>query len=467
MRSRAFIVLILLSSWLPIAGAVQALAYIAPVGLAAAAVLAGGAWISRSDFIWLFGLATFAFAFSVFYRDTGWLHAGLGLLTYSSSAILLLRFPATDRAPHSSPVRTLVVATAWLSIVEAGLGVAQLIAFQGGLPFSALDAGDNVVGTLRTNSHLFAVKMLFQGLVLAVALRASRGAPAGGYPQKLLLAGMISAFVGGLLASALLATTIFFSTVIAWGVWSVVRMTIRELVAYGALRRSRFYVTRGLPAGVVAIALVIAVAWSTQPGNVRLILRTAHGVFSGTIKVPKVEIFRTSVEEVLIADDKTAVFGLGLGRYSSRAAMILSGTYLRNHPEWIPESRTDETDRYIYPRWTRSVKQQFAGSIFGMPTSAAQSLLIEFGFAGTALVIVYLLTIGRRAARRRDAELMAGRRVEAAIAGAVPLILACIVTTSITDLWLEYASLMSFVYLVIATALSAPVDEAAPGGSEA
>lgn len=454
MWNPAVIWLFVAASWLPIAGPVQVLVYLAPAVLAGIAVLTGAAEISGWVFTWLLCLAAFALAASAFYGDTGVLHPMLGLLTYSSVVILALRFRRAAGATGASALRTFIVATAWVSLFEMVLGVAQLVANQGGLSFASLDAGDAVVGTLRTNSHLYAVKMLFQGLMLAVAWHASRHGAEEPYPRRLLLAGAASAFVGALLASALLATTAFLAAVGAWSLWTVLRLAISEVFTYGGFLRSRFFVMRALPAGAAALALLIGVAVWTQPGNVRLVVRTASGVLNGSIRVPKLEILRISVAEVLPADGKTLAVGLGLGRYSSRAAMILSGNYLRNHPDWIPRSASEETQRYIDPRWTRSAKVRAAGSILGMPTSSAQSILIEFGVVGTALLAAFAATIVRRAKRELELARAAGRNVEATVLRTVPLILWCLFAVSFTDVWLEYASLMAFVYVAIAVALS-------------
>lgn len=447
--------LFVVASWLPIAGPVQVLAYLAPAALAGIAVLTGAAEISRRVFTWLLGLAAFALAASAFYEDTGVLHPMLGLLTYSSVVILALRFRRSAGATGAPALRTFIVATAWLSLLQAALGVAQLVAEHGGLTFASLDAGDSVVGTLRTNSHVYAVKMLFQGLVLAIAYGASRRDASNRYPRSLLLAGAASAFVGALLASALLTTAAFLGAIAAWATWKLVRVGVTEVITHGGLLRSRWYVTRVLPAGLLASALLIGVALSTQAGNVRNVVLMAERVLSGSVRIPKIETLRISALEVLPADGKTLAVGLGLGRYSSRAAMILSGSYLRNHPEWIPRSSSEQTQRYIYPRWTRDMKVRAAGSILGMPTSSAQSVLVEFGLVGTALIIAFAVAIAREARSKLERLRPAESTVEGAMLKAVPLILWCLFAVSFTELWLEYAPLMAYVYLGLAVALSA------------
>ncbi|MFQ5616441.1 MAG: hypothetical protein ACE5GO_08285, partial [Anaerolineales bacterium] len=365
------------------------------------------------------------------------------------------------KAEGNDLIYTLAFATAGLSLVEAFIGALQLIRLQGGFVFSSLSAGDLVVGTLGTNSHLFATKMLFQGLFL-VALW-PQGRRMGVRRANLWLAGGLAAFAGAMLASALAATVLFFATVFGWQLW------LRAKTVFARLQRgvSRFTVSaRALGFSLASIFLVGLLVWLfvvTQQRNVTLTVYTLQRLaaldLSDRIRFQKIISFRESVDKVLLDNPKNALVGLGLGRYSSRAAMILSGGYLRVHPSYIPISRSPETDAYIYPVWNPETWSAFGGSIMGMPTNSIQGVLIEFGVVGTALLIGYFWTLGRRA-RARARKLSAGAGLQKALLSMVPMLILCLWMVSVTDLWLEYSSLVSFIYLIIVVGLSARPGEA-------
>jgi hypothetical protein len=203
----------------------------------------------------------------------------------------------------------------------------------------------------------------------------------------------------------------------------------------------------------------------TQQDNAALITRNFRtfiqkGPEANPVVFQKVLVFEESVEELLFDNLKTATFGLGLGRYSSRAAMILSGGYLRNHPDLIPISRSPQTDIYIYSRWNPDVWHIYGGSIMGMPTNSVQSVLIEFGLIGFGAMLWYFGFLVWRAYKRlqRSSDELAILYLRMVLP-----FLAALSTVSLTDLWLEYPQLTVYVYLVVVLAFSyrrvSPVQE--------
>ena len=449
--NRSVILAVVLTAWLPTAGPFQLIGYLGPVAIAAAALWAGWVALSWRDLAFGAVFASLSVGTALVHQETGFLHPVIGMLTYSSVALLLLR-PSAPHADVEAGCRTLLVATAWISLFEAALGLLQLILSQRGLVFATAASGDYVVGTLGTNSHLFAVKMLFQGLILTVGWRHASAVPALHTRKRLLAWGAAAAFGGALFASALLASAAFIAAVATWYIWTTGRSTIRQLADGTATIRGLARSWRIGLLAVLGLGVVGQAFYATQPANAELIVAVAGQVFRGRIRLQKFVALQESVERVLLADLPTAVFGTGLGRYSSRAAMILSGGYLRNHPDWIPVSRSDETHERIYSKWRPATWPEYRGSIIGMPTSSAQSVLAEFGLFGTSLLAWYVAGLLRRARalRRR----LAPHSLQAALIDAQPLMLLCLLGVSFTDVWLEYASFMAPVYLVVVMCLS-------------
>lgn len=443
MMTRLIIWLLLLATWMPINGIWQVASYAGPLFVLLLALLLGVVGLSQFDlFVWLLAGAA-AFLASAFYRDTGLWHTALGLFTYSSLLLFTVRF----RSAHLARV-TFINAVVFLSLFEGFLGISQLVLQEGGLQFrSSLAAGDAVVGTLGTNAHLFAVKMLFQSLFLFYAWQALRHErPSRLLHPYLIAAAALVGLFSALLASALISTILFMATVV------LVSIDWRRLFA--------MLMTLQIRRGWLLLGLLVVVGgaffMATQQGNARLINRNLNrliteGPQSNPIAFQKIITLEQSIREVLLADGPTALFGLGLGRYSSRAAMILSGGYLRQQPDLIPISRSPETDKYIYALWNPDTWHKYGGSIMGMPTSSVQAVLVEFGLVGTLFLVWYFWLLLRRARRRTR---LAGNDLQRVFGRSVTPFIVALGAISLTDLWLEYAQLTTFIYLVIVLALS-------------
>jgi hypothetical protein len=289
--------------------------------------------------------------------------------------------------------------------------------------------------------------MLFQALFLLLVREQLYHNRADDLPPAWLFwPGISLAAISALLASALLTTIIFVGAVLLVTVnWTALAA---RLVTFHW--RWQWVLFMG---GAIALVFFFA---NTQPRNVTIITRNLNtfleqGPGGNPIVFQKLLVFEESVREILLRDVATATFGVGPGRYSSRAAMFLSGGYLRNHPSFIPVSRSAETDTHIYPRWNPSVWSRYGGSIMGMPTSSVQSVLLELGIAGFAAIVWYFGTIIRRTQIRLSAT---EEPLSRAFLRMVPPFVIALWGISLTDLWLEYPQITVYICLVVALALS-------------
>lgn len=429
------VILVLLLTWAPITGALQVISYLGPLLVAVFAIFIGVATINLFDLLFYLIFFIMGLAGAAFYNDTGLIHPLLGLLTYSSLLFLILRFRLTEDV-----LPTFINSIAVISILEGILGSGQLIMKFGGLSFKDMSSGDFVVGTLGTNSPVFAMKMLFQGLLLLYAWSYGRKKTGTGLHIFIILAGIFWAFFSAVLASAMMATIIFLSTVLIYYLWSsVIRLKLSKKLA--------------LLLGMTLLLGVIFV--QIQPKNVTMITDWTRDFlarnYSNLARFQKFIAFDESIREVLLDNPKNLFLGLGLGRYSSRAAMMLSGGYLRVQPSWLPVSRSKETETYIYSRWNQNTWALFGGSILAMPTSSIQSILIEFGLLGTALICFYFWSIMKRSQLKHPRE---GNQLKKIFLTISPIFIFCLFTLSFADVWLEYPQLTFFIYLVITIGLS-------------
>ena len=282
-------------------------------------------------------------------------------------------------------------------------------------------------------SHLFAIKIVFQSLFLLYYEYSLNG-------FRKLNRNIVSAIIGiiaGTFASFLLGTVL-----IALGL--LITHLYKARARPGLLLKS--LVGFALGAGVV-----FALLFFTQQGNVDLVVQTAdqslttQGVDS--VRYQKIATLEKSVSEILVASPANALLGLGLGRFSSRAAMILSGGYLSGGSGVVPISRSPETKIYIYDVWNDSTKAKFGGSIMGMPTSSFQAVLIEQGILGFLLLLALIYRLRTFASRQfKDA----GDPVSRAFLTGTSFIILPFILLTFTDVWLEFPTFTLFPFVLIA-----------------
>ena len=448
-------VAILVISWTPNAGFLQLLNYIGPVAIALLAVYHRTARVEKTDAAYLVILLALGSLNALMHVDTGPIHPVLGLLTYASVVVVMLRFRGID----DETLVAFTVAVAWVSIAEAAIAFVQLMMRYGQIGTLDLAAGDYARGTtMSAFSHLFALKQMFQGTFLVFMAWQASGNAHVRRNRRLIMIGGASAILMAILASFTSGFILFVGVIATWRILVVLRPLLGHVGTVEEQRR-RFrngITTLGaLAVGALSAAIVLL---SAQPKVVGNTFALAEVVLSGDApnhpSLRKFTALNASIREVLLGDPVNAAFGLGLGRYSSRAAMILTGVYLGHHPDVIPISMSRETYREIFPRWSKEMQEITRGSIMTMPTSSFQSFLVEFGFLGTLILVLYTRVIWKRTARIR--EFVPPGSPRAVVLTMAQVFVALLAVESLTDLWLEFSACSSFVYLILALALSVP-----------
>lgn len=416
--SQIFVAYLLVSSWLPATGLLQAAAYASP-GLALVFGIASRSInVHRAAELYLVALLAIVLVsvvanFESIYPENFF----LGLVTHFAWILIVFRLRASAEIGSFA-----VSVVAAISVFQFTIGVAQLLIRTGGtIIFTNLDSGDAVVGTLLDNSHLFVCKMLLSAMLLGVALVRGRR-------DFLVKLGFVSSAFGALIGSALFLTALFSVGVILFLLFA------GRWLFYGY---SRAVVRKFKLASFLFFGVLSFLFFALQAENAALIGRytnTASEVLSGH-RAFGLNKFVAAVEaaSLLKSEPFHAIFGFGLGHYSSRAALIASGEYLRDQPNFIPINTSEATREHVVPYWNRSIwSVQYQDGVMNQPFFSVQSIVMELGlfallcvcaiFAGLFRRSSYLLNTGRGAVFVVNA---------VGLSFVIPLIL-------FSDNWLEY-----------------------------
>jgi hypothetical protein len=89
------------------------------------------------------------------------------------------------------------------------------------------------------------------------------------------------------------------------------------------------------------------------------------------------------------------VIGLGLGRYSSFAALVLTGEFLPSKLPFLPILYSEETSRYILPYWNKTLLESnpWAHGVVNQPYFTYMSIYGELGIIGLAIFLLFWLLI--------------------------------------------------------------------------
>jgi hypothetical protein len=424
---------LLVVSWFPVSGFFQVFVYLAIPTLVAFWIITHRANLSRIGTALVLAVLTVSGLGLVLEGSHAMpLNGALALLTYGSTLLLLLRFRV-----RTTDYGEIVVISAWLVFIEVAIAIGQFVIENRGVSFQAMSAGDAVVGTLLAHSHLFVVKMLAHFFVLLSAVVL-------GVRRRVAALGMYAALVGIVLGSALL-TMILAAVGLLLFLYLVPANHLGHELSR-AIRRLRvtFAVVLGVATGMMLWLQPDNVAYiSREVRGLRTVLTTtAAGEGRGKV-VGTVDSLR-----LLTSNPKVLLFGTGLGHYSSRAALILSGGYLTHHPSFIPVSVSRYTSSHILPRWNPTIwSRRYLDGVMNQPFQSVQSVVLELGLTGTALVAfayfwswARVLRIGARGKEARSIQLAALLALSA-----IPMIL-------LSDNWLEYPH--AFVPLVLPILLS-------------
>lgn len=421
METLLFLSLILVS-WFPVKGALQGVVYGLPLVVLFYGLLSGRlrwgryGWLVNFAFIALILLGALWHA-----EDFLPLNFALGLLTYGSLALLGWRWRNPERLFH-----VMVAALAFTSIFEFMLGLAQLYLMQGTFIFRYGGDGDAVVGTLLTHSHLLVVKLWLQAFVLMCAY-------GFGFRAFYVLPGVVASVLGAIYGSAIFVSVLFFAAVGVIVLWSPL----------GRMWRLR---------GVVVVAGILGflVFGYTQRDNLEYLEKTLRVTFGALVSGEELRLGKARAVQrswnYLSEHGTQMIFGAGLGQYSSRAAMILTGEYLSDQAGDLPVSMSEATYENIYPLWNRISRSiPYQDGVLQQPFQSVQSWVMELGLVGLLIVVLAALALGMRLSQVVASEAL--RFVGFGLLVLVPVL-------CLSDNWLEYPSFMLPVVLLISLIFS-------------
>lgn len=391
-------------TWFPAKGAWQVLQYGLPILLLLLSIPYRRITIYGKIFI-LVCIFFFIGSTSVFYSDTGFLNYILSILTYSGLFVFAIQLDISK-----IEYKDFICWIAYLSILEFVVGFTQFFLANGGINFSAADSGDSFKGTVfAANSHLFSIKSLFAFVFLIYQKEKT----------PTIYLGIFFSFISAVYSSFLMGLLLILLVLITVEIWNL-----------RGEKKIRVFVY------LLLVTVFVMVFWFTQSDNVRIISIAFSQIiqmdFSDALRFQKILVFYESIKDVLFSDFQTFLTGTGIGRFSNRAAMILSGGYLDvGTASIVPISRSELTYEYIYLNWNPDIWSKFGGSVMGLPTSSLQAILIESGLLGSMVFIGLFLTIKRKITGNN----MLIQRGQKALL--YSLLIICI-----SDLWLEYPSLI-------------------------
>lgn len=119
---------------------------------------------------------------------------------------------------------------------------------------------------------------------------------------------------------------------------------------------------------------------SVRTGFNEMSRQAGQAINGKNIKSLKIKTHIYSLTTLPLERPYQPLFGLGLGSYSSRAGLILSGRYLGSHPWWVPVSYNTFSYGRIYSYWG------VPGTI-NQPQSSWLTLWSETGVIGIALFL--------------------------------------------------------------------------------
>ncbi|MCA9836453.1 MAG: hypothetical protein KC422_06050 [Trueperaceae bacterium] len=422
---------LMLLSWFPVSGGLQLLAYLAVPIFIVGALLLKKIYLSKTVTLALLFVLFLAFAgFIIHPQELHWSNVFLSILTFSSVGLLCVRIPKLELY---FPFLLGIIAT--LSIAEFIMAAFQLYRTTGSLLFVSMSSGDSAVGSLMTNAHLFAVKMLIQAFLLAYALLF-------GYRSKLIILGFIGALGGAVFGSVLSTTALFL-------LGFLVLVYFLPHVFLPGISFKLLLLLRGL--GIIALCGILALFVFFQADNVTYaqnIARTLPRAFTGgTISYGKLVALDKSFE-LLKEEPFSLAFGTGLGHFSSRAALILSGEYLKQHPNYLPVSMSSYTREIIYPLWNKSIwSVQFQDGVLNQPFQSLQTLFMEFGPLGFLVLCILYISLYYQIMKKKP-HLKAHKLLQFSALSLI-IILPFIL---LTDNWLEYPQVTILIWLLITMA---------------
>jgi hypothetical protein len=307
-------------------------------------------------------------------------NALISILTYGSFLFFVILPGANEltKIDHQKFIKVIE----WFIIIEASLGIFQVLAFvvKTGGNFDAA-TGDVVQGTLNPmsfnnpqmnfNNQTYTLNLLFLLLFYIPFAISSR--------KKIFIA--IMGFVAIVFASVM---HLFIAFVVA-----VAFIGVFFSASFIKINTSRLLI------GLFIIAAIIATA-IFQPKNFGLI--SLYMDKFTTNESPKTKATFKAIEDVPKEYPWIYVSGLGPGQYSSRAGLIGTGKYFGpfNHPTELPllvPGYTSVFGDHVYNDWKNVSLNvaKYGNSTMSRPFYSALSILTEFGYLVFAALLFVVL----------------------------------------------------------------------------
>lgn len=337
--------------------------------------------------IWFLVFLT-SFFFNWYFTESNLNNLFWSIVTFGSVftflfAILMMDLSQTD-------IKKIITFCVVVTIIQIGLGYSQMVLkFSTFNPFGiSAAAGDYFTGTfLRYGyAHVAALKISLILIYVFVLWISNK--------SWLRFIVLLTLVVGWIMPSALYSVLILSLSTILY-------FTFFELIPRLRFLKFKTSILLLLILGVVGTIFF----FSTQARNtnyisnsIENIKRTALEGDDSNISAQKVHFIRKSLVEVPSQYPQTFIIGTGPGNYSSRAAWIVSGIYLTNHPSYIPITPSKVAKEYSIPFFEDIVNgaRWGAGSIVHQPFSSWTAILIETGIPGLLLIALFFYFLNKR-----------------------------------------------------------------------
>ena len=298
-----------------------------------------------------------------------------GIITWIGGiAALIVAYLSARYVQTSKILKTLF----FTSFVQIPIGLYQVFSavnFQLINPFTVSGSiGDNFSGTLflsGVNSHITGLKILFS---LSLLFFIKDDFFRSKYIKMIYFTGFL---VGWIMPSAVHSFLCF----------------ILGVLSYVILERGREKL-KLLLIGIFSFTVILTLQEFVS-GYVGSLVKRAIVIGRETPRkvIAAYETINLSIEKPTLP-----LLGLGLGRYSSYAAMSLSGEILKYQPWYIPISISEETDKVILPYWNKALleKDPWAHGVANQPWFTYMSIYGELGLPGLASFVIFFLFVLRK-----------------------------------------------------------------------
>ncbi len=287
----------------------------------------------------------------------------------------------------------------------------------------SIDAGDVFVGT-GYNSHQIALSIAFISFYFLNNYLSSM--------KHNYLFWYIISIIMFILPSYVSSIIIYFFTII-------LTFAIKFFISFinAKISKNNFKLALFLIPGIIVMVI-------TQIGNIYYGYNLITKIVS--LSPPrKILAIQSTISDFSKEKWYIPIIGVGIGNYSSRAAFIVSGEYLRVQPKWIPPTPSDYTKQYMIPLWNKELlaSKPYMDGVSNQPFIQIQAIYGEMGLAGLILFFVVLT------------RMCFLTRISKTNYMSWFLYLFCL-GTLLLDMWIEYPSFALFFWLFVINQLYNP-----------